>query len=219
MQRLIEKYEYTVSLNDYNCTDMKYKILRAIKYDSNGNAMINVSPAEQGWSDIVPESISEELCDFVCKKIINQKEQQNMAKKDVEKLAEDNLVRKGEEKKVVESAKQVQSKGSVSLQEARTQTATAEDKEEKSPLLQKPKEAIFTVQVGAFRNASYAEALATWLKDKGYNAYITATGSKEGEKLYKVYIGKFSKREKAKTLSEKIKSSEGLQAFVTSLQP
>lgn len=130
MQRLIEKYEYTVSLNDYNCTDMKYKILRAIKYDSNGNAMINVSPAEQGWSDIVPESISEELCDFVCKKIINQKEQQNMAKKDVEKLAEDNLVRKGEEKKVVESAKQVQSKGSVSLQEARTQTATAEDKEE-----------------------------------------------------------------------------------------
>jgi len=219
MQPLIEKYEYTVSLNDYDCMDMKYRILRATKYDSNGNAMRSVSPAEQGWNDIIPESTSKELCDFVCKKTINQKEQQNTDKKDVEKLSEGNLVRKDGGEKVVESAKQIQSKGSVPLQEVGTQTATAEDKKEKSPGLQKPKEAVFTVQVGAFRNASYAEALATWLKDKGYNAYITVIGSKEGEKLYKVYIGKFINREKAKTLSEKIKSSEGLQAFVTSLQP
>lgn len=215
MQRLTEKYEYTVSLNDYNCIDMKYKILRATKYDSNGNTMVNVFPAEQGWNDIIPESISEELRDFVCNKTINQKERQNTDKKDVEKLAEDNLVRKIEEIKVAESAK---SKGSIPPQEVGSTAAIAKNKEEKLPRLQEPKEAIFTVQVGAFRNASYAETLATWLKDKGYNAYITATGPKEGEKFYKVYIGKFAKKEKAKILSEKIKSSEGLQAFVTLLQ-
>ena len=82
-----------------------------------------------------------------------------------------------------------------------------------------PSEVIFTVQAGAFRNASYAKAFETWLKEKGYSAYMTLSESKEGEKLYKVYIGKFTEREEAKTLSEKIRNSEGIQTFVTSLQP
>jgi hypothetical protein len=84
---------------------------------------------------------------------------------------------------------------------------------------EKPLAVIFTVQVGAFKNASYAEALMAWLKEKGYSTYITLSESKEGEKLHKVCIGKFIEREKAKTLSEKIRNSEGLQTFVTSLQP
>jgi hypothetical protein len=83
----------------------------------------------------------------------------------------------------------------------------------------KPSGVIFTVQTGAFRNTSYAKAFETWLKEKGYSAYMTLSESKEGEKLYKVYIGKFTEREEAKTLSEKIKNSEGIQTFVTSLQP
>lgn len=103
-----------------------------------------------------------------------------------------------------------------------TAAFNAEDKKEtkeESPQPQKLSEAIFTVQVGAFRNASYAKDLTKWLKEKGYNAYIYISGSKEEEKLYKVCIGKFIEREKAKTLSEKIRNSEGLQTFVTSLQP
>jgi cell division septation protein DedD len=80
-------------------------------------------------------------------------------------------------------------------------------------------EVLFTVQVGAFKNASYAEARMAWLKEKGYSAYMTLSGSKDGGKLYKVCIGRFTEREKAKTLSEKIRNSEGLQTFVTSLQP
>jgi hypothetical protein len=95
--------------------------------------------------------------------------------------------------------------------------------QKESPQPQKPSEeplaVIFTVQVGAFKNASYAEALMAWLKEKGYSAYLTLSVSREGEKLYKVCIGKFTEREKAKTLSEKIRSSESLEAFVTVLQP
>jgi len=107
-----------------------------------------------------------------------------------------------------------------------TATFNAEVKEEikkESPQPQtpsgKPSGVIFTVQAGAFRNASYAKAFETWLKEKGYSAYMTLSESKEGEKLYKVYIGKFTEREEAKTLSEKIRNSEGIQTFVTSLQP
>lgn len=105
-------------------------------------------------------------------------------------------------------------------------TFNAEVKEEikkESPQPQtsseKPSGVIFTVQAGAFRNASYAKAFETRLKEKGYSAYMTLSESKEGEKLYKVYIGKFTEREEAKTLSEKIRNSEGIQTFVTSLQP
>jgi len=107
-----------------------------------------------------------------------------------------------------------------------TATFNAEVKEEikkESPQPQtpsgEPSGVIFTVQGGAFRNAPYAKAFETWLKEKGYSAYITLSESKEGEKLYKVYIGKFTEKEEAKTLSEKIRNSEGIQTFVTSLQP
>ena len=107
----------------------------------------------------------------------------------------------------------------VAYKEVETQSATVEDKKETSLQPQKPSEAVFTVQVGAFKNASYAEARMAWLKEKGYSAYMTLSGVKEGEKLYKVCIGRFTEREKAKTLSEKLRNSECLQAFVTPLQP
>jgi len=48
---------------------------------------------------------------------------------------------------------------------------------------------------------------------------MTLSESKEGGKLYKVYIGKFTERDEAKTISEKIRNNEGIQTFVTSLQP
>jgi cell division septation protein DedD len=82
--------------------------------------------------------------------------------------------------------------------------------EEKSSQLHKPSKDIFTVQVGAFKEASYAKALATRLYEKGYKVYVTYD-----EMLFKVCIGKFSDREKADSLSEKIKKTEGLQAVVT----
>jgi len=99
-----------------------------------------------------------------------------------------------------------------------TATFNAEEKKEtkEEPLQpRKPSEAIFAVQVGSFRNASYAKALATKLYEKGYKAYITHSVTKEDERLYKVCIGKFSDKEKAKSLSKKIQKTEGLETFVT----
>jgi cell division septation protein DedD len=90
---------------------------------------------------------------------------------------------------------------------------TAENKkepEEKCSQLHKPSKDVFTVQVGAFKEASYAKALATRLYEKGYAVYVTYD-----EMLFKVCIGKFSDREKADSLSEKIKKTEGLQTVVT----
>ena len=219
MQPLSEKYEYTIEVNEYTCTEMKYKTLRTTTYDSSRDTVKSTAPEGQGWNYIVPESISKELYDFVCKKANRQKEKLNTNEKDEEHLTVGKLVRNYEAKKVVDSAKQIQLKDPVTTKEVETKSAMVEDKKETSLEPQKPSEAIFTVQVGAFKNASYAEARIAWLKEKGYSAYITLSGSKEREKLHKVCIGKFIEREKAKTLSEKIKNSEGLQTFVTSLQP
>jgi len=108
----------------------------------------------------------------------------------------DKLGSKGKEGKVEETNKQIKSQGSVST-------------------FQRSSKAVFTVQVGAFKNASYAKFFVTWLKEKGYDAYIATPMSKEEEGLYKVCIGRFIEREKAVALSEKIKSNEGLRTFIT----
>jgi cell division septation protein DedD len=211
-----EKYKYTIELNEYACMEMKYKTLRITKYDSNRNAMRSITPEGQGWNHIVPESVSKELYDFVCKKAPSHKEQLNTDEKDEKELTGEELARKDEAENVLDSAKQM---NPAAPNEVETKSATVEDKKETSLEPQKPSDAIFTVQAGAFKNASYAEAFMAWLKEKGYSADITLSESKEGEKLHKVCIGKFIDREKAKALSEKIKNSEGLQTFVTSLQP
>ena len=219
MQPLTEKYEYTIEVNEYTCTEMKYKTVRTTTYDSNRNTVRSITPEGQGWNYIVPESVSKELYDFVCKKANRQKEKLNTNKKDEEHLTVERLPREYGAEKAADSTKKVQLHDAATPDEVESESATAEDKKETSLQSQKSSDTIFTVQVGAFKNHSYAEALIARLKEKGYSAYITLSGSREGEKLHKVFIGKFFEREKAKTLSEKIKNSEGFQTFVTSLQP
>ncbi len=219
IQPLAEKYKYTIELNEYACMEMKYKTLRTTKYDSNRNTMRSITPEGQGWNHIAPESVSKELYDFVCKKASSRKEQLNTDKKDEKELTGEKLARNYEAENVMDSAKNIQSKNPAAPKEVETQRATVEDKKGTSLESQKPSEAIFTIQVGAFKNASYAKTFETLLKKKGYSAYMTLSESKERGELYKVYIGEFTERKEAKALSEKIRKSEGLQTFVTSLQP
>jgi cell division septation protein DedD len=116
------------------------------------------------------------------------------------------------------SAKQFQSQTSVLPEKASSQSRTEDppkEIKEKSLQTSVPSKTIFTVQVGAFEGASYAEALKKELNKKGYKVYITTLELKGNEKLYKVCIGRFSSREKADLLSTKIKKREGLQTFVT----
>lgn len=87
---------------------------------------------------------------------------------------------------------------------------------EKSIQYQRPSKPIFTVQAGAFRNASYAKSLKTVLHKKGYDASITTSKLKKGI-LHRVWIGKFSRREKAEAIAEKISKEEGVQTVVVVL--
>ena len=113
------------------------------------------------------------------------------------------------------SDEQFQSQASVLPEKVSSQSKTAEIQKEISLRPSISSKAVFTVQVGAFEDASYAEALKKELNKKGYKVYITTLELKGNEKLHKVCIGKFSSREKAEVLSTKIKKKEGLQTFVT----
>lgn len=77
-----------------------------------------------------------------------------------------------------------------------------------------PKARKYTVQAGAFKGVSDANALKARLDKKGYKTYITLE-TKNHKKLYKVRIGDFATRKEAEILSIKIKKSEGLNTFVT----
>jgi len=87
---------------------------------------------------------------------------------------------------------------------------------QKPQVTQKPSKAIkYTVQVGAFGNASDAESLKAKLDKKGYKAYLITPGEKKDKGLYKVRVGEFKTRKEAEVLSAKIKKAMGLQTFVT----
>jgi cell division protein FtsN len=77
-----------------------------------------------------------------------------------------------------------------------------------------PAKIIYTVQIGAFRNASDADSLKLKFVKKGYKSFIMASKRKD-KILYKVMIGEFFRRKDAELLSVKIKKKEGLRTFVT----
>jgi len=73
---------------------------------------------------------------------------------------------------------------------------------------------MITIQVGAFRNFPYAEALAKRLCEKGYKAYIAYPESEDNAMLYKVCIGQLTTRKEAMILSHRIKKAENLDSFI-----
>ena len=113
------------------------------------------------------------------------------------------------------SSEQVKTQAAVVSQ---TLERKPKEKKQEKPLQSpspKPSKKIFTVQVGAFSDLSHARSLKERLYKKKYAAYITSSISIKEGKLYKVWIGKFSNREKAEILCKEIKKTDGLQAFVT----
>jgi cell division septation protein DedD len=73
----------------------------------------------------------------------------------------------------------------------------------------------WTVQVNATTNPQQATDLARVLKAKGFDAY-TVQAPMRGQTWYRVRVGRFSSREKAKELETRLKSSEGMEnAYVT----
>ncbi len=117
--------------------------------------------------------------------------------------------------KETQSQQQAQSQVSEPSAGQDIQPAESHKAAKDSQQAQKPIAILYTVQVGAFKNAADADAIKKKLEKKGYKTYMTLSESKKEGGLYKIWVGKFSTRKQAEALSIKIKKTEGLQAFVT----
>lgn len=73
--------------------------------------------------------------------------------------------------------------------------------------------ALYSVQIGAFKNEKNAEVLAKQYKEKGYDAFVQTT-PKDEEMLHRVLIGKFQDRKEAGKLAEDIRNKENVKAIV-----
>lgn len=62
----------------------------------------------------------------------------------------------------------------------------------------------FAVQLGSFHDRVKAESLVSDLQKKGEYAYIIETSSSEGEKFYRVRVGKFEQFDEAQSLETKL---------------
>ncbi len=73
----------------------------------------------------------------------------------------------------------------------------------------------WTVQVNATTDVHQALEVARGLKAKGYDAY-TVQAPTRGQVWYRVRVGRFSSRDKAKDLEKRLRTSEGFEnAYVT----
>jgi cell division septation protein DedD len=74
---------------------------------------------------------------------------------------------------------------------------------------------VYSVQLGALKNAAEARRLKEKYTRKGYRTSITVTRLKNKDKVYKVKAGEFRDRKDAELLALKLKKNEGVHAFVT----
>jgi len=72
----------------------------------------------------------------------------------------------------------------------------------------------WTVQVNATTNSQQAAELARGLRAKGYDAY-TVQAPMRGQTWYRVRVGRFTVRDKAKEMEAKLKSEGMENAYVT----
>ncbi len=77
------------------------------------------------------------------------------------------------------------------------------------------KSALYTVQIGAFRNVVEAKHLKAKFDKKGYKSFISAGKNKKSQKIFKVKTGEFKEKKEAEVLALKLKKTEGLQTYVT----
>jgi len=74
----------------------------------------------------------------------------------------------------------------------------------------------FSLQVGAFRDASHAaRALEEW-RTKGYDAFIQSA-AEGGDGLTRVFVGRFENLSDANDLATRLEGQEGVSAYITLL--
>ena len=74
----------------------------------------------------------------------------------------------------------------------------------------------YTIQVGAYKTKANAKQVAGKLLKKGYRAHINSD-LKDGVPLFKVHIEKFSDKNEARKLAEKLTAKENISSFVATI--
>jgi cell division septation protein DedD len=160
---------------------------------------------------LITSSLSFALGYFVGKSfqppVVNQRSaipvQESAEQKNIESEKKEALVRQPEQTQKPQETQQT------------VKAQQAQETKETKKTLKTLKTRKYTVQTGAFKDISDANALKSRLDKKGYKTYIAPTETKTHKKLYKVMVGDFVTRKEAEILSIKIKKAEGLKTFVT----
>jgi cell division septation protein DedD len=77
----------------------------------------------------------------------------------------------------------------------------------------------FTLQVGSFMEQSSAQKFVSRLVGKGYPAYLSKTQLPTQDVRYRVRVGAFEDKDKAKILAERLEKEEGLKSFIAFAEP
>ncbi len=81
------------------------------------------------------------------------------------------------------------------------------------PTLKKLDPTVYTIQVGAYKNKTYAKKMERLLNKKGYDTFIT----RDVKKIYHVQVDRFNTREDAVKLARDIETKEKLKSLVIRL--
>lgn len=73
---------------------------------------------------------------------------------------------------------------------------------------------MYSAQMGAFKSEKNAETLTRKYKEKGYEAFVYKTGTKDAELFYRVLVGKFNDKKEALQMVKSISAKEGVQAIL-----
>lgn len=84
---------------------------------------------------------------------------------------------------------------------------------QKSPAIRAGNTSVFTVQVGAFREKRMAETMRQKLRQRGYSAHVTVSGTRAA-RWYRVRVGEFDSQGEAQRMVGRLKSQMGLEALV-----
>ena len=74
----------------------------------------------------------------------------------------------------------------------------------------------YSVQMGAFKSESKAEALVKTYKGKGYEAFIQTGKTKGKGTVYRALIGKFENRKEAAKLAAQVETKEKIKTTIFS---